>query len=285
MKRCPICHSKIYQDDDYCYNCGSRLSKVTKPTKATFDHIPSFDLNNTKKISKRNQKQYESATKMTNKINFFNILILGAIFIFIAFRFVNANDYIDNIISNSTKEDVQSGEIAFDYQEAIELYPKQQEMLTQSYHLQDKVNELLESNLDMEAIDSYFMYDGEMVSLSNQFEKLNKNINSHISLVKDENYAVLGFSYIVDGLNYDLLTKEDLSLIKEYCLALSGIDFDTSLYEELLNGIDKTNSQSSSFVYDEHINFEFYIEPVDTTSYRVNYYIDLYDFEVNLNDY
>lgn len=286
MKRCPFCHSRIYQDDDYCCNCGSRLSKTSKNNSTiTFEHIPSFDLNNTTKTSKKIKKQYEFSNKMTNKMKFFNILILGVIAVFIVFKFINANDYIDDIISNSIKDDVQTGEMAFDYQEAIEFYPKEKEMLTQSYHLQDKVNELLKNTLDMESVDSYFMYDGKVLSLSNQFEKLNKNLNSYISLAKDENYAVLGISYIVDELNVDILTEEDLSLMKEYCLYVSGVDFDTSLYEELLSGIDKTNSQSSSFVYDDNISFEFSIEPADTNGYLVNYYIDVYDFEINLEDY
>ena len=62
---------------------------------------------------------------MTNKKKFFNILILGVIAVFIVFKFINANDYIDDIISNSIKDDVQTGEMAFDYQEAIEFYPKE----------------------------------------------------------------------------------------------------------------------------------------------------------------
>ena len=59
MKRCPFCHSRIYQDDDCCYNCGSRLSKklLKNNSTTTFEHIPSFDLNNTTKTSKKLKKQ------------------------------------------------------------------------------------------------------------------------------------------------------------------------------------------------------------------------------------
>lgn len=37
MKYCPYCHSKLYDNDDYCLNCGRMLKK--KKAISRFDHI------------------------------------------------------------------------------------------------------------------------------------------------------------------------------------------------------------------------------------------------------
>lgn len=37
-KYCPYCHARLYQDEnDYCFECGKKLNKVTY--RKNFDHI------------------------------------------------------------------------------------------------------------------------------------------------------------------------------------------------------------------------------------------------------
>ena len=36
-KYCPYCHARLYQDDDYCFECGKKLKKVMY--RNNFDHI------------------------------------------------------------------------------------------------------------------------------------------------------------------------------------------------------------------------------------------------------
>ena len=79
MKYCPYCHSKLYENDDYCLNCGRMLKK--KRALNRFDHIettfkprefdtakvtPKVKLNDFNHIEQ--YSAHTSAEKMFNKI-------------------------------------------------------------------------------------------------------------------------------------------------------------------------------------------------------------------------
>lgn len=79
MKYCPYCHSKLYDNDDYCLNCGRMLKK--KKAMSRFDHIETtfrpteFDTRKVTPKVKLNDfnhiEQYSaqtSAEKIMNKI-------------------------------------------------------------------------------------------------------------------------------------------------------------------------------------------------------------------------
>ena len=73
-KFCPYCHALLYQDDDYCFECGRKLKKVSyqkgfdhiqesKKTMPHFDHITLPKKTSYKKSKLKRQENNQKSKK------------------------------------------------------------------------------------------------------------------------------------------------------------------------------------------------------------------------------